>query len=124
MENLFWLVLGGTVLGWLLLGIFILAKYGVTKFCADMRGIFEGDDKEDDRLSFGRVFTFLFLLPAFLVIGYTVYKYTNGAGWAIFIGSGIAVLAALAPYALTKTTEVLALIEAVKGDKRGHGKGA
>ena len=80
----------------------------------DIHGIFEGDDEKDSRLSFGRVFTCVFLVLAFFLIAYTVYKFVAGAGWQIFIGSGIAVVAALVPYLITKISEVLAVINAIK----------
>lgn len=123
MEMTLWmLLLGGTLLGWLILATIILWKYGFAKFVSNAFGVFEGEEKEDPRWSFGRVFSFLFLLPAFAIIGYTVFKFQAGAGWQIFIGSGIAIIAALLPYLITKASEVIAIIEALKTKNQCGGK--
>lgn len=117
-----WAIFLGTIVAWLMLGICFIYKYGWDAFCRDLHGIFEGDDNEDIRLSYGRVFTFIFLLPAFLIIGYTVYQFTEGAGWQIFVGSAIAVVAALLPYMITKTSEVIEIIKTIKNKNCSKGE--
>lgn len=101
----------------LTLGIIILKRQGLITLYHDIHGIFEGDNPEDSRLSFGRIFCCFFLIAAFWIIAYTVYKFVAGSGWQIFIGSGIAVVAALIPYLITKTAELVQLINAYKTTK-------
>ena len=113
-----------TCFAWIFLICLAVWKYGFANFAKDVRGIFEGDEKDDPRLSYGRVFSFLFLLPAFLIIGFTVYSYTAGASWQIFIGAGLAIVAALLPYGITKTAEILTIIQALKTKNTCGGKGA
>lgn len=125
MELTLWLsIFAGSTLGWFLLWLFLVYRYGFPKFIKDVRSIFEGEDKEDARLSYGRVFTFVFLIPAFILIGYSVRKFAVGSSWQIFGGSLIAVIAALAPYLISKVAEVQTLIEALKGSRNVCSKGS
>ena len=119
MLNMF-MVLLGTFGAWFALGVIILRRQMWVNLYRDIHGLFEGEDEKDTRLSFGRVFTCIFLVFAFILIAYTIYKFVEGAGWQIFVGSGIAVIAALIPYLITKISEVLAVINAIKTLKSGN----
>lgn len=108
------LFLLGTFGAWFAFAFIILRRQGWVNLYRDVHGIFEGDDDKDSRLSFGRIFCCFFLICAFLLIAYTVYRFMAGAGWQIFVGSGIAVVAALVPYLITKASELVQIITAFK----------
>ncbi|MDR2427187.1 MAG: hypothetical protein LBD46_08440, partial [Endomicrobium sp.] len=67
--------------------------------------MFECDDCNDKRLSFGRVWTAVMLLAACVLAFYSVERFDNkNANYQIFIALAIISFVAILPYLITKWT--------------------
>jgi hypothetical protein len=77
--------------------------------------MFECDDTNDKRISFGRVWTAIMLLISSALAFYSVQRFDNAnANYQIFIALAIISFIAILPYLITKWTTVKEIISTVK----------
>jgi hypothetical protein len=76
--------------------------------------MFECDDVNDKRISFGRVWTAVCLLETFILGMMSLWWYQTGFGWHYFIPVAIMGAIGVLPYLITKWTTVKEIIAAVK----------
>ncbi|MDR2426811.1 MAG: hypothetical protein LBD46_06525 [Endomicrobium sp.] len=78
--------------------------------------MFECDDTNDKRISFGRVWTAIMLLIASGLAFYSVERFDNEhANYQIFIALAIIAFIAIIPYLITKWTMVKEIIAVARG---------